>query len=200
MNRVFFILICVVSVFTTYSQTSGIDEVLDFQKEMNKEFADSLTSPLKEEDRKVFTSLEFYPVNEKMIVEARFVKSKKEKSFKMKTTTEREPLYRKFGELHFEIEGRLFVLNVYQNIELSKRPGFKDYLFLPFTDLTCGEESYLGGRYIDMRIPTKEKVIVNFNMAYNPYCAYNYKYSCPIVPSENYLDIAIEAGVKKFHD
>ena len=184
----------------SFAQQEEIQAVSEFQKEMNEAFADSLESPLTAEDRVLFETLDFYPVNEKFIVEATFVKAKQQKPFKMKTSTDRTPMYKKYGDLHFEIDGKKFVLQVYQNIELSKRPGFKDYLFLPFSDLTCGKESYIGGRYIDMRIPTSEKVIINFNKAYNPYCAYNYKYSCPIVPLENDLDIAIEAGVKKFYD
>ena len=118
----------------------------------------------------------------------------------MKTSTSRTPMYIKYGELHFELEGKPMVLNVYMDIELSKKPGFKDYLFLPFLDLTNGETTYAGGRYLDIVIPKSKEVVLNFNKAYNPYCAYNHNYSCPLVPRENDLDIAIEAGVKKFHD
>ena len=118
----------------------------------------------------------------------------------MKTSTERTPMYKKYGELHFKIDEKSFKLNVYQNLELIQKPGFKDYLFLPFSDQTNGNETYIGGRYLDMRIPKTKTVIINFNKAYNPYCAYNYKYSCPIVPLENDLDIEIKAGIKKFHD
>jgi uncharacterized protein (DUF1684 family) len=118
----------------------------------------------------------------------------------MKTSTARLPEYIKYGELHFVIAGRKCKLNVYQNVELSKKPGYEDYLFLPFSDLTCGKESYIGGRYIDMRFPKYDTVLIDFNTAYNPYCAYNHKYSCPIVPLENDLAIEILAGVKKFHD
>ena len=171
-----------------------------FQTELNKSYADSLKSPLTKEDLKHFQGLDFFSINEKFIVEATFVRTKKEKVFQMKTSTTRTPLYKKYGELHFKIDEKTFKLNVYQNIELSKKPGFKDYLFLPFSDQTNGNETYIGGRYLDMRMPKSKKVIINFNRAYNPYCAYNYKYSCPIVPLENDLDIKIEAGVKKFHD
>jgi len=118
----------------------------------------------------------------------------------MKTSTKRLPEYVKYGELHFQIDGKKLKLNVYQNIELSKKPGHEDYLFLPFSDKTCGKGSYIGGRYIDMKIPKFDDVLLDFNTAYNPYCAYNHKYSCPIVPLENDLDIAITAGVKKFHN
>ena len=171
-----------------------------FQAELNKSYADSLKSPLMKDDLKQFKGLDFYPIDEKYIVEAIFIRTKKEKSFKMKTTTSRTPIYKKYGELHFSIDGKELKLNVYQNLDLKKKPGYEDYLFLPFSDLTCGKDSYIGGRYIDMRIPKSGKVTIDFNQAYNPYCAYNYEYSCPIVPLENDLDIEINAGVKKFHD
>lgn len=172
----------------------------EFQANLNKEFANREESPLTDEDFKVFQSLDFYPIDEKFVVEAKFVRTPKERVFKMKTSTTRLPEYKKYGELLFQIDGKDFKLNVYQNIELSKKEGYEDYLFLPFSDLTCGKESYIGGRYIDMRIPKTKTVTVDFNKAYNPYCAYNHKYSCPIVPLENDLPIEILAGVKKFHD
>jgi uncharacterized protein (DUF1684 family) len=125
---------------------------------------------------------------------------KKEKTFAMKTTTSRTPLYVKYGELHFTIDGKDLKLNVYKNVDLSKKSGYKDYLFLPFSDLTCVKESYIGGRYVDMRMQKGKTWTIDFNKAYHPYCAYNYEYSCPIVPLENDLDIEINAGVKKFHD
>lgn len=186
--------------FFAIGQENQIKLAEDFQKQLNTEFKDSLHSPLLSEDLVHFEALDFYPISEKFIVEATFVRTKKEKVFKMKTSTERTPMYKKYGELHFEIDGKKFQLNVYQNIELSSKPGFKDYLFLPFSDKTNGKETYIGGRYLDMRMPKTKTVIINFNNAYNPYCAYNYKYSCPIVPLENDLAIEIKAGVKKFHD
>jgi uncharacterized protein (DUF1684 family) len=118
----------------------------------------------------------------------------------MKTSTDRKPLYVKYGELSFTIDDRDLKLNVYKNIELSKKEEYKDYLFLPFSDLTSGKESYIGGKYIDLRIPKGDTIVIDFNTSYNPYCAYNHKYSCPKVPLENDLNIEIKAGVKKFHD
>jgi len=171
-----------------------------FQLELNKSYADSLKSPLTKEDFKHFKGLDFFSINEKYIVQAIFIRTKKEKPFGMKTTTSRTPLYVKYGELHFSIDEKDFKLNVYQNKDLIKKPGYADYLFLPFSDLTCGKESYIGGRYLDMRIQKGKIWTIDFNKAYNPYCAYNYEYSCPIVPLENDLDIEILAGVKKFHD
>lgn len=196
MKNIILFLFCFTS---TYAQ-KDVAAAEKFQSELNKSYADSLKSPLMKDDLKQFKGLDFYPIDEKYIVEAIFIRTKKEKSFKMKTTTSRTPIYKKYGELHFSIDGKELKLNVYQNVDLKKKPGYEDYLFLPFSDLTCGKDSYIGGRYIDMRIPKSEKVIIDFNQAYNPYCAYNYEYSCPIVPLENDLDIEINAGVKKFHD
>lgn len=183
----------------TFAQ-KDLSEAVKFQSELNESFSDSLKSPLMKEDLNKFEGLDFYSISEKYIVEANFIRTKKEKAFPMKTTTSRTPIYKKYGELHFEIDGKKLKLNVYQNIELNKKPGFEAYLFLPFSDETCGKESYIGGRYVDMKIQKRDKWIIDFNKAYNPYCAYNYKYSCPIVPLENDLPIEINAGVKKFHD
>jgi len=172
----------------------------EFQENLNLDYADKEKSPLTKEDLKSFKSLDFFPISDKYIVEATFVRTKKEKVFKMKTSTDRLPEYVKYGELSFTIDGVACKLNVYQNIELIKKPGFDDYLFLPFSDLTSGKESYIGGRYVDLRIQKGKLWTIDFNKAYNPYCAYNHKYSCPIVPLENDLNVEILAGVKKFHD
>ena len=171
-----------------------------FQKELNSEYAEAKTSPLLPEDLKEFKSLDFYPANDHFFVVAQFIRSENEQPFEMKTTTARKPVYVKYGEAHFSIDGQFFKLNIYRNIELSKKEQYKDYLFLPFSDLTCGNESYIGGKYIDMKIPQGDTIVIDFNTSYNPYCAYSHKYSCPKVPLENDLKIAIRAGVKKFHD
>lgn len=181
-------------------QKFAVSAVAKFQKELNTEYADVKTSPLTADDLAVFKTLDFYPANETFFVLAKLVRTKKEKPFKMETSTDRKPLYVKYGELYFTIDGRDFQLNVYSNIELSKKKGYKNYLFLPFSDLTSGKESYIGGKYIDIRIPKGNTIAIDFNTSYNPYCAYNSKYSCPKVPLENDLDIEIKAGVKKFHD
>jgi uncharacterized protein (DUF1684 family) len=170
-----------------------------FQKTINSEYADAKTSPLMAEDLKTFKSLDFYPINAKYFVTAKLEKAQNEKVFEMKTTGTRTPKYIKYGTLYFTIDGVALKLNVYRNIELSKTKEYKDHLFLPFSDLTSGKGSYIGGRYIDLKVPNGNTIAVDFNMAYNPYCAYNHKYSCPIVPLENDLNVEIKAGVKAFH-
>ena len=178
----------------------NVAAVEKFQKDLNTEYADAKTSPLTVQDLATFKALDFYPISEKFFITAKFIRTENEKPFEMKTSTDRKPMYVKYGEAHFEIDGKPFQLNIYQNIELSKNEGYKDYLFLPFSDVTCGQESYIGGKYIDLKIPIGDTIDIDFNKAYNPLCAYNHKYSCPKVPLENDLKIKIKAGVKKFHD
>lgn len=170
----------------------------EFQKKLNKDFRNPDKSPLTVKDRQKFTSLEFFPVDSTYIVEAEFVRTPFETPFQMSTTTERKPAYLKYGELYFRLKGKEYKLDLYQNLELTKNSQYKDYLFLPFTDLTNGSSSYSGGRYVDMRIPKTARIILDFNKTYNPYCAYNGKYSCPIPPANNHLDTTVEAGVKDY--
>jgi len=171
-----------------------------FQTEINAEYANAKTSPLMAADLAVFKTLDFYPIDGKYSLIAQFIRTKKEKPFEMQTSTDRKPVYVKYGEAHFIIDGKALKLNIYKNIELSKQKKYKDYLFLPFSDLTSGKESYIGGKYIDLKTPKGNTIVIDFNTSYNPYCAYNHKYSCPKVPLENDLDVEIKAGVKKFHD
>ncbi|WP_316632545.1 DUF1684 domain-containing protein [uncultured Flavobacterium sp.] len=170
-----------------------------FQSKINSEYADAKTSPLMEEDLKNFKTLDFYPISGNYFVVAKFEKAQDEKVFEMKTTGTRTPKYIKYGTLYFTLNNVALKLNVYRSIELSKTKEYKDHLFLPFSDLTSGKESYIGGRYIDLKIPKGNTIAVDFNQAYNPYCAYNHKYSCPLVPLENDLKVEVKAGVKNFH-
>ncbi|WP_303315844.1 DUF1684 domain-containing protein [Flavivirga abyssicola] len=170
----------------------------EFQRTINAEYKDATTSPLKDKDRKHFEGLDFFKFDSAYVVKAQFKRTPNEKSFKMKTTTARLPEYVKYGELAFNLKGKSFTLNIYQNQGLKEKEGYEDYLFLPFLDETNGFESYGGGRYIDARIPKGDTMVIDFNSAYNPYCAYNDRYSCPIVPRKNYLKTRIEAGVKAF--
>lgn len=161
----------------------------------NQEFGDPEYSPLPEKEIEDFDGLRYFPVDTQYAVYARFVATPGEKPFQMPTTTDRMPRYQKAGELHFELQGQNLKLNVYRNLELSKKKGFENYYFLPFNDSTNGFETYGGGRYIDLRGPLGDSVLLDFNRAYNPYCAYNHRYSCPIPPPENRLPVYIRAGL-----
>ncbi|WP_308131718.1 DUF1684 domain-containing protein [uncultured Flavobacterium sp.] len=198
MKSFFNLLFLLVSTVLLAQKSFDKEAVVAFQKELNAEYADSVKSPLLKKDLKTFKALDFYPINGSFFVNAKFIRTPDEKPFEMPTTTSRKPMYVKYGEAHFSIDGKKFKVNLYQSLDLKKIEEYKDALFLPFTDLTSGVDSYGGGRYIDLKIPQGDTISIDFNTAYNPYCAYNHKYSCPIPPQENDLAIEIKAGVKKF--
>lgn len=177
-----------------YAQDSTA--VWEFRNKLNQEFSDPETSPLPPGERLSFPGLEFFKYDPNFQVVADFVRTPSEPPFRMPTTTEIKKVYVKYGELYFLLDGQEVKLNVYQN--QNPKPGYEDYLFLPFTDRTNGRESYAGGRYLDLMRPLPSQVILDFNRAYNPYCAYSGDYSCPIPPAENHLDLRVTAGVKAY--
>lgn len=170
----------------------------EFQRELNAEFKDASKSPLKPKDLKRFKGLDFFEFDSTYVVIATLKRTPDTEYFDMQTTTSRVSKERVFGILTFNLKGKDYQLNVYQGKDVTAKEGLEDYLFLPFIDDTNGDVTYGGGRYIDLRIPQGDTMTIDFNTAYNPYCAYNEKYSCPIVPRENYVDIEIRAGVKAF--
>jgi hypothetical protein len=172
------------------------EEIRAWQINLNKEYADHEKSPLSEEDIENFKGLNFFPINDSFNFEAEFKRTFNQKPFKMPTSTDRLPVYEKYGTVNFSYKDKNYTLNVYQSHDLRKTEEYKDYLFLPFTDATNGNETYGGGRYISLSIPDSSNITIDFNKAYNPYCAYNNRYSCPIPPKENDLKIKIRAGVK----
>jgi uncharacterized protein len=178
---------------------SYADSILEQRKDKNTEFMTDKDSPLTDEDKISFIGLHYYPPDPHFRVAATLTRFDNPFHFKMKTTTDRLPEYALYGKIEFKIKGKKMHLNVYQNVELLKKPGFQKYLFIPFNDATNGKETYSGGRFLDTEIPEGNTILIDFNQAYNPYCAYNHKYSCPIPPEENFLNIRIEAGEKKWH-
>ena len=165
---------------------------------LDQEFKTPEKSPLSDIGRSDFKALNYFPIDSTYRITAMLELTPNEQPFLMPTTTERKSREVKYGILHFNLNGKERQLSVYKNLELNEKEGYEDYLFLPFTDQTNGSETYGGGRYLDLRIPKSDTLIIDFNKAYNPYCAYNKKYSCPIVPSENELQTEVRAGVKKY--
>ena len=197
-------LITIIITFLFYNCTSNKssynEEIKLFQYELNLEFADASKSPLTPEDLKTFKNLDFFEIDEDYKIEADFERTPYSPIFEMQTTTERLPLYKKYGIANFTLNGEKIALSVYQNQQLMTSLEYENYLFLPFNDPTNGNSSYGGGRFIDLEIPNEGSttISIDFNKAYNPYCAYNHKYSCPIPPKENLLAIPIAAGVKAY--
>ncbi len=183
---------------TIISQSNVLNDILQFQKEMNRKFKDPETSPLPDRYRKSFEGLDFFEPDTSYRVKAKLVRTPEALPFMMPTTTDRESEEVVYGIVYFSLNGKNHQLEVYQNRELLPQEGYEDYLFLPFLDMTNGNETYSGGRYIDLSIPEGDYLTIDFNKAYNPYCVYNKKYSCPIVPKVNTLHTHVLAGAKAF--
>ena len=177
---------------------TGIQSILDFQEELNAEFSDPETSPLSIEALRTFDGLPFFNPDTTYQVWARLERSPQALVFDMPTTTDRLARERRYGVLTFNLNGADFQLEVYQSPDLIMQEGMEDYLFLPFADRTNGETTYDSGRYMDLRIPAGDSILLDFNRAYNPYCAYNVKYSCPIVPEVNRIETEVQAGVRYY--
>ncbi len=137
--------------------------------------------------------LNYFLPDESYRVQAQFEPIIDGEIFQMKTNTDRLPEYRKYGKLSFTIQNQNLVLTLYQNVEQP------EYLFCPFKDKTNGNQTYGSGRFLDFEEKDLENMVLDFNYAYNPYCAYNSNFSCPIPPFENHLDIEVLAGEKKWH-
>ncbi|HRH37630.1 MAG TPA: DUF1684 domain-containing protein [Flavobacteriales bacterium] len=174
-----------------------LDSLEAYWSKLNTEFKDPEHSPLPPEAREHFTVLDRFAPDPAFRVVAK-VKRKAGKPFAMKTSTDRLPMYEPVAVLSFKLNGKKLRLTVYRNIDLSKKAEYVNYLFIPFTDSTNGTSTYGGGRYLELQGPLAEAVELDFNRAYNPYCAYGGRYSCPVPPAENHLPVAIEAGVKAF--
>jgi uncharacterized protein (DUF1684 family) len=175
------------------AQETYTDSLKDFQASYVKAH-----DVVKGNDKK---SMHFFPVSEVYRVTARFERIEIAPWFKMATSGKDKQVYRVYGILHFKLKDTLLKLEVYESQDLMKVEKYADHLFIPFTDLTCGEESYENGRYIDVLTGelTNDTYVIDFNKAYNPYCAYiSDRYNCPIPPKANNLTVAVRAGEMKF--
>jgi len=123
-----------------------LNDVRNFQKKINTEFKNPRVSPLLKKDKKKFKGLDFFPIDTTFRVVAEFIRTPNEKPFLMPTTTGVKSNEVKYGELHFTIQKQMYVLNVYQDLDLRSTKNYANDLFLPFRDLTNGTETYGGGR------------------------------------------------------
>jgi uncharacterized protein (DUF1684 family) len=178
-----------------------IESIENERKGKNIEFMYTDKSPLPPEIRKSFKGLDYFPIDKKYRVEAILIKDSVQKTIVMKTSTSRAPEYIKYGLVKFQIDTFHLELSVFQYSKLLEQPNQERHLFIPFRDETTSLETYGGGRYIDSEIPEEgNELILDFNKAYNPYCAYNHKYSCVVPPDENQLPVRVEAGEKVFEE
>lgn len=146
--------------------------------------------------------LHFFPVNEKYRVTAKIEKVPEAPWFKMETSGKEKKTHRVFAIATFMLHDTLVKLHIYQSQQLMGIKQYADLLFIPFTDRTSSEESYANGRYIDASLADikGDSLVIDFNKAYNPYCAYvSNVYNCPMPPPENDLPVAVRAGEMKFN-
>jgi uncharacterized protein (DUF1684 family) len=198
MKKLLYLCLCF-SVFgrlAAQTDTAVINDISRFQKDLINEYTDPQQSPLSAEAKKKFKGIHFFPVSQSYIVTATFTRTPDAKAFNMPTSGKETSQYVKYGEASFMLFEKSYKLNVYQSIELVKQKGYENYLFIPFRDSTSGFETYGGGRYIDLTIPEGNTILINFNKAYHPYCAYTEGYNCPVPPRVNTLPLKINAGVK----
>lgn len=196
----FLFFIALISCSLSAQNTNAIKEIKAHQEQQNTQFRTKGKSPLTEADRKIFDGLDFFEIDLNYRVDAKFTRTPNEEVFAAGTSSGKTKFLIKFGVLTFSINGKDLTLAVYQSQQLLTNPIYKDYLFLPFNDLSNGDTTYSGGRFIDLTIPKTNTVLVDFNQAYNPYCAYSDGWNCTIPPIENSLEIEIPVGVKKYKD
>jgi uncharacterized protein len=195
---ILFSLLFVFGVSLAQSQSVKKD-VKKYRENYKADFLKEEYSPFygKEQDLKY---LQFYKPKKKYRVECTFQRTPKEESFDMATYSGKTKKFVKYGTLSFKLNGKDYQLAVYQNLMLQKMEQYKDYLFIPFKDHTNGDTTYGGGRYFDIKTGDikDNKLILDFNKCYNPYCAFSDGYNCPVPPKENHLNTAIKAGEKMY--
>lgn len=177
-------------------QSKAAKEIKKFQKDLNKEYLDPKETPLRDDNFAKFKQHPFFPIDLKYRVTAKFIKTENPQPFDLPTSSGKSKSYQEFGKATFELNGKSYTLTIYQSLDLMKMEKYKDHLFLPFHDETNNKETYGGGKYMDLKIPSGNTIVLDFNQSYQPFCAYNaYDYNCPIVPEGNKLAVEIRAGV-----
>jgi len=166
-------------------------ELEEFRRQKDEFFQHSQHSPLKPEQRRSFTGLRYFPDNPELDLTVDVERDLEKKPVTMQTNTGTAQLYDRYGRFSLAVEGQRVSLTIFRN-----QHGF----FLPFVDSLAGQETYPAGRYLEPEEIGKNRFRVNFNMAYNPYCAYNELWSCPITPAENRIPLPIRAGEKVFEE
>ncbi len=169
------------------------DKLKAFRQQRDRFFREDDHSPLRETDRKNFKGLLYYPIDLKYAVAGTLERYSTSDPVYVTLPTNRESgrRYVRYGRFKFKWEGREQVLEVY-------RPLGGGELFLPFKDGTSGQETFSRGRYLYIEPLEAGKVLIDFNRAYNPFCHYNEKYTCPFAPEENWLRAPIRAGEKRY--
>jgi uncharacterized protein (DUF1684 family) len=168
-----------------------MSELKSLRADKDRFFATDPQSPLSPEQKRDFHGLNYFPENPALRLVATVEEFQKKDQVQMQTTTGGVQPHTRFGRFKFTLDGQEAELTIYADPH-----GF----FLPFVDSLAGTETYGAGRYLEPEPLGKNKFLVDFNLAYNPYCAYNERWSCPITPRENRLKVPVRAGEKIFHE
>ncbi|WP_233603808.1 MULTISPECIES: DUF1684 domain-containing protein [unclassified Pedobacter] len=176
---------------------SYTEKIAKHREAYKQDFITDSRSPLKKKD---LENLHFYDADSNYKVLADVALLQNEKVFKMPTYDGTSSDYFRYAHVSFSLKGKKLQMTLYKSVALSANPVYKDHLFLPFTDETNRKTTYGGGRYIDLDTKAIEnnKIEIDFNKAYNPYCAYSDGYRCPVPPEENDLQLAVAAGEKLY--
>jgi uncharacterized protein (DUF1684 family) len=182
---------------STNSTGAYTARIHQLRRQKNRAFRTNADAPLSKAQIQVFDSLKYYVPNPDFRIEATFERSSRPDTVRLQMSDNKEEHYLRWGKADFTIGTGSQHLTLFQRIG-----GADSTLFVPFTDLTNGHDSYGGGRYLDVPrpAPAAKTVELDFNQTYNPYCAYNDDYSCPLPPAENRLTVAIPAGEQSFHE
>ena len=171
-----------------------VQKIISARLEKDAYFHDDPDSPIPSSQRSQFKGLNYYPPDPAYETKARLDRFDKPDQVMITTSKGSRQAYVKYGTLSFELQGKRLDLFVYKSTE----DPFSRSLFVPFSDATSGNETYKSGRYLDLEEQGGDDYDIDFNMAYNPYCAYNEDYICPIPPGENRLAVKIMAGEKNY--
>lgn len=169
-------------------------ELTELRQEKDQFFKTNADSPIPAEHRSTFKGLVYYSIDKAYRVLARLQRSERPVPILISTSTGEQQSYLKYGSIEFHLTGRPFRLIVYK----SSEDPFSRSMFIPFSDETSGSETYGSGRYLDIEEEGGDEYDLDFNLAYNPYCAYNDHYTCPIPPRESRLSIKVLAGEKNY--
>jgi len=169
-----------------------MSELDAFRAEKDEFFKRHPQSPLTPEQKREFKGLNYFPEDEAARLEVQVEPLNDPNPMLMQTSTGGAQEYIRHGRFKFHVDG--------QDVELTIYQGDGGSYFLPFVDSLAGKETYPAGRYLEPEPLPGNRFLVDFNAAYNPYCAYNEMWSCPITPAENRLKVPIRAGEKAFHE
>ena len=170
-------------------------DMKDSREEKDDYFRSSEDSPIPENERAGFAGLKYFPPDQDYRMIVKLVPYPNPEVVTMATSKGTQQKFHRVGYFQFEINKRKARLQAYRSAERED-----EHLFVPFRDRTSGRESYGAGRYIDLDLSEDDSYLLDFNVAYNPYCAYNEGYVCPFPPKENSIDVEIRAGEKKYRD